>query len=513
MQLKQLCARHPRSDEKLFLKYQCLFQGGKLFRDNIKSFLNIAPNEDVSNYIRRCQEASYRSYIAPIINDYSSKLFSAPYVIRASRNENDIKLDEFYTQFKEDVDLVGTDLTSFLKCRFQESLVKGASYWIAELPDDGMEWPENLSDFKERGLDRAYLREIPTESLTDWECDDLGNFEWCIVHSKKYKRVSPISDRSFCTETWKIYDNQNVEIFQITYEPSKKPKATDEVQSIGKFPHHFSRIPIIGICLPYGLWLTDLTADAQIEHFRLSAALGWNLRRSANAVPVFKLKSADSPPVATAAGMIIGQEEDFAFVEPNGGSTKTLQDEIEKQKDEIYRISSQMALSVNNYASNIGRSGTSKQEDKAVSDVCLSAYATIVKEAIEKTYELISDARGDYDIKFSIEGMNQFNSVDVSQLIEDAKIARELNIQSETFHKELDYRIAEIMLPFDTKQDIKDAVKQEILSAKPNMTDIADKKMEEIQAQKENKSPDEQKTEEKEAESDDSLDEAKSQDE
>jgi len=450
-------------------KYECLYKGGKLFKDNIKQFL---PRERIDNdyiYRERCNIASYRSYVGPIVDYYAAQLFNAPYHIRPvdAKGEPKATPDEFYAIFREDCDAQGTDLSTFMRQRFVEVLVKGKSYLLVEMPDVGDVPPENLLDYKARGLDRAKLVCLPAESVLDWEIDEAtGDYAWVITHHVEHKRpglaIDPIT-----IHTWRYYTPDEVKVYQETYNPGREPQDEDDVIEIESYPHGCSRVPIIPICATRRLCLLKRFADAQIEHFRLSAALGWSLRRSAYAMMAFMISDKENPPKTGAGlGILLGKEESVESLEPNGSSFKILQDEIAFQKDEIHRVSAQMAMAVDNNAAGLGRSGLSKMADTAATEICLRGYAVMVKDAIEKLYELISDARGDTETKFSIEGLNQFTLIDATTLIANATTARGLAIQSETFQKELDKRVAEALLPSDTAQTIKDKIRDEIDSAK-----------------------------------------------
>jgi hypothetical protein len=211
--------------------------------------------------------------------------------------------------------------------------------------------------------------------------------------------------------------------------------------------------------------LLNRAADAQIEHFRISAALGWLQRRSAYAMGVFTLTDKNQPPVTGPGyGIILGPNEKFEFAEPAGTSFNVLQSEVKAQKDEIYRITNQMASSVDNTAGALGRSADSKSLDMAATEIILHAYSNVVKEALEKVFELISDGRGEEELHFSIEGMNKFYLVNSSDLVDTATKAKALGIQSETLYKELNCRVAEALLPWDTSQEVKDQIRKEIFS-------------------------------------------------
>ena len=118
MEYGTLNKRHPLSDVETFQKYDALYKGGRAFRKLIGKFLPQNPLETSEVYNLRKKQAPFISYVGPIVDFFSAQLFSASFLVRATRDgENDTD-DEFYATFRDDVDGCGTDLSAFLKERF-----------------------------------------------------------------------------------------------------------------------------------------------------------------------------------------------------------------------------------------------------------------------------------------------------------------------------------------------------------------------------------------------------------
>jgi len=434
----------------------------------ICEFLPKQPQDTPAIYDLRLKEASYRPYVGQIVRAYAGALFSAPYVLRSKKNNEEVVLDDMYSEFKEDCDGQGTDLTNFFKDRFRKALVSCSSYWLIQSPRTIEDTELTAEELKARGLDRPHLVSLDTSAVLDWEVADDGSYAWVKVFNRMVRRPDP-GKAPVVVDTWSIYFQDRVDVFTLQYDPKKPPKSTTVVPLSNSYEHGFTRVPILCLRFPEGLWLLDAAADAQTEHFRLSCALGWSLRRSAYPLGVFKLENgAEVPKTGPGLGVILGKEESFAWSEPTGSCLSILRDEIKAQKDEIYRVSQQMAMSADSSAAAVGRSGLSKLADSDAADACLRDYAYFVREAIEATFELISNAQGDADIVFSVEGLTSFNSQDVETIIACATTAKELGIEeeSDTFRVEAHCRVAELVLPADVQQDVKNKIRQEISMAK-----------------------------------------------
>ena len=459
MKLSTLNQTHETYSLDLIKKYQALYEGGQCFRSCIQRFLFRNPVESTENYQLRVREAHYESHVNTIVNQFASQLFSCPFIVRSDSEE----IDEFYSEFKEDCDLNGRDLLTFVQHLFTTSLIHGKAWVLLNLPSDQNSPPENLLEYQERGLGRVWLTDIEPDEVLDWEIDEFGQFIWVITHTKEIKRLNPRSDSKTVVETWKLYDSENVETFQISYEKGKTLKKDEIIPSISKEKHGFPRVPLLKICLPEGLWLINRLADAQIEHFRMSNALAFTQRAACNPMLVYKAET-DDVKQSAGFGIKIGKEEDLKWISPSTESFQVIQNTISSLKDEIYRLAQQMALAVDNSAGAIKRSGESKAKDTESTKIILYSYAEVVKGFVEEIYELVSDARGDTSVTFSIEGMDTFQIDDPQGVIEAAKLAKDFPILSETFNRELQFKVATSILP-NLSQDIKDQIKKEISEA------------------------------------------------
>ena len=495
MRIDVLNQKHPTYDVETWSKYDALYRGGPAFRAVIDQFLPKNPEEPIEVYRCRKDEAFYRSYVGPIVDFFGAKLFSSSLVQRPRRTSQagavappsgdkaPPDVDPFYADWKENVTATGRDLTDFARERFTSALVKGRSWWIVEKPDDGGDEPQTKQEWEERGLGRPILCACDNDQVYDFEVDEHDRLLWAIVHWIEMRRRSPADSRGTVRETWRVYDRENVETFVAEYDP--KGKCPEEAKSEGGAKAHgFSRVPLVRmgfvgskgvrtkICGKTvavsgeqleGLWLVARIADAQVEHFRLSQGLSWNIKRTCYAMPVFKVEDALKPPTMGAGYYImIGVKEDYAWASPPVEHLSLMAQEVASQKDEIYRIANQMAQGVDNNAAAVGRSGQSKQVDQAATEVCLGVYGAVVREPIEETYELLTELRGESDkLTWSIEGLDTFNLADAQATVDTAVQAAALSVPSPTFRRETFLRVVDAMLP-NISQDTKDAIRKEI---------------------------------------------------
>lgn len=485
MRLDYLQTTHPTYTPDLWRRYDALYTGGDAFRQHITAFLPKNPEEPAEVYRVRCEDAAYIGYAGTICAWFSAKIAAASFTPRAKRDGDEVDADPFYAEFREDCDGAGTDLVDFIRERFDSALVKGRSWWCAEMPYAGDEPLPNKAAYDALDLGRATIYPVENEQVLDWQADRAGELLWAVVYDIAMDRDSVGSKRSKITETWRVYDRAEVVTYSRTYDPTEPEtrKAEEiDVPEVARRPHGFQRVPLVplgfvgtrGVRVKLGakgtmvagrklegFWLMNRLADPQIAHFRRSAAMDWSLARTCYAMPVFELKDSNTPPVMGTGYYIMLQTGERAnWMAPPTAHLGALSERISTIKDEIYRVGNQMAQGVDNNAAAVGRSGASKAADAASTDVCLKVYGAVCREPLERTYDLLSDGRGD-GLDWSIEGLDVFNTADATLVVQNATAAALLNIPSATFKRELHKQTAAALLS-GSNQHVRDTINREI---------------------------------------------------
>lgn len=471
MKIKELRATNPDYDEERWEELDALGKGGKLFHSKIHDFLPQNAVEPPQIYAQRVSQAHYHSYTGAITSLYVGWLFAADFALKPHvRGTSDAieNPDKFYGLFQENIG-DETTFSAFSRERFREALTVGKSHWLIELPPNNGDVPETKKDWDARGLGMATLKPVPISSMLDWEKDDNNQLKWCILHTQDQRRETWSGNRDTVVETWRCYDAENVTEFMISYPAGRPPSEEDDISPADVAPHGFKRVPIMTLCLPESLCIGEQTRDPQLEHFRLDNALSWLIRRTCYAQPVFNLADGDTiPTMGTGYGIALGVDDKFGWTSPPAAPFDILQKNVEAKRDEIFRVTHTMAQSVDNNAETVGRSADSKEIDAAATRIMLQEYGTHVAHAIEETYETISEARGESEYEWSVEGFSGYDTATVASLIANAKEARALGIPSQTFHRELSNKVANALFAGES-QHIKDAVRVEINAATFNV--------------------------------------------
>lgn len=440
-----------------------LYAGGKAFRNMLETFLPQNPSENLDVYETRKKESSYSSYLGPIVDYFVSWLFSQSFTTAArDASGAEVQEDPYYAEFRGDV---GGDvnMNDFMRERMTRALVEGRSYWLVVRPDDGLPPPTDKAVYDERKLGTATLQAVERGEIYDWETDDTGKLLWCLIHSAKSVRAGLGSKRDQICETWKYYDHETVKTYSITYEVKKPPGKRTDIPLVDERPHGCAEVPLIALNIKDGLWVGNRVRDPQIEHFRLNCANSWLIRRTCYAMPVLNLEDQTSVPVMGSGYFIaIGVNEKFGWSSPPNTPFDIISKQTDAKRDEIFRIVHQMAQGMDNNAETVGRSADSKGLDVAATRIMLNAYGAMVRKAIEETYEILSDARGETHLVWSVEGFNGFDTTTAGELIVTAANAQLLGIPSSTFMREVKTKAALAMLPEaaqQTRNEIRDEIK------------------------------------------------------
>lgn len=481
--IKDLRQRHPSIDVEEYARLRALYEGGKRFKEHLRHFLPPRPSEPEERYKCRQREAVHRNYLGPIVDYFTALLFSSSprALAKGSTGEVIEELDEFYANFNADCDGLGTDFDDTFQSLLTDAMVSGTSWiWPRHPAGDA---PTNRAQFEASGIGNSWIKRLTVDDVLDWESDDTGQLAWAIVYEKSSRRTALSGGRSTIIETWYHLLPDRVDTYQIEYQDDKKPdEASTEVPKIASDPHRYGAVPLICLDLPPALWVASRLESPQLAHFRLTNAQTWGMAATCYAMPVVKVKDPKQfqALMGSGYGFYIHPDESVEWTAPDAAPFDALREEIRSHKDEIFRIANTMALGVENNAAAVGRSAESKAADARATAVVLQAYAAIIKEVMERTYDLVSRARSD-TLEWSIDGLDDFGANDIVGMVEMLEqIETAGGIPSKTFNVEFKSRLAESLMP-DLEFSKKQAIRKEIESGIDDQSADAKREREERQ--------------------------------
>lgn len=464
MLIRTLEQTAPDYDREMLLDYDALYKGGCAFKKRVHRFISPNPQEPEEHYRARLTEAPYRSYVGTIINYFAALLFSVPVIYRPTVGEHKDEVEDppWISAFVDDLDGKGTNLTGFLREMLVEGCVKRKAYCLLDFPDNYGK-AVNRVEAERAGANDIKLRLIKREDLIDYKRDRRGKLKWAIIREEDEIRDKPEDTRDHKIISWLVVDDQRIRRFEVECRLREKPNLDMDIQPVSEVRHGLGVVPLVEFDIRDSLWVGDSLSSPQREHLNLSAALSWSFKKTAYAMPVFRVEDPEGfGPSRFGAGYFVklGINESADWMAPPSDHFNALSDEVRRNKDEIFRLVTQMSLGVENNSASVGRSAESKVVDAESIQVVLRVYSDKVRDAWKGCLDLLSMARGEPH-RWVVEGLDKFETLSPDTLIKLLKEAILVGIPSNTFLSEAKTRAAYALLP-GLDSTLKQTIREEV---------------------------------------------------
>lgn len=462
--------RHPEYRTTTWRRCRAFYKGGSALLEDSAVLQDVFPKHLVERsdvYQERCRRAFYLNYCAPIVDWYIAGLASDPVRLGVEDEEGETQEglaelkapDDYWDEFFEDVSKPGGETCTFqnhmleqlrtaLQCRRVWTLVD-----LPEMRDPDAPPAMNLAEQEKRGELDAYLVHVEPEEVIDWEADDSGELNWAIRWTRETPRADWRASRTEIVERFMVYDRETWERYEIRYPTrDKKPDAEAPVFLVARGAHSFPRVPLVPFVLPEGLWAMGKLESPARAHFNKRNALDWAEHKSLLPLlyeflgPEDMAGSTDSGAagdpdraVTQARGpgfvQIRNATDKAEYVGPDPGPFATALASTHDLRDEMHRVTHQMALAVNNTGASIGRSAESKGQDKEDRTVVLEEFGRILRSFALRIVDTVGQGRGDPPIDWQAEGWEAFDMDTLGDVITNAVNLAVVEIPSPTFKR------------------------------------------------------------------------------
>jgi hypothetical protein len=442
---------HPEYAAKraMWSRYRDIYEGGEQFCSNAAEYLVRRSREPADVFGERVRRAFYENYTGSIIDWYAATLLRREPVVLFDGNDERAK--RFYNTFAEDCDLKGTNLPEFFRQQFIKALVFGQTHIAVDFPRAAGQ-PKTKAEEDATGRSRAYLVEYSPEELINWGYDEDGKLEWAVLRTSC---LQPGRDEGSWRreKRWIRYDRQ-------MYRTYCEAERGIELSSEGAHSLAFlQRVPLFTLKVSEGLWLMNKAASLQMEHFNKSNALAWALTMGLFAMPVVYSDREFQQIVGESYYIQLGPEDKFGWTEPEGHVYQIAADNLNRLKDEIYRVCYLMSQAGNPEAA-LQQSGLSKLRDLSITHEVLRAYGDAVKESMKQILWAIAAARQD-SLEIDVSGLDEFDIGDFGEDLVNAEKLLAMGIGSATLKRQLFKKLA-FKYFCDARQDIKNQIAKEI---------------------------------------------------
>ena len=508
LQYRQLTERHPQYDLEYWTELRALYEGGKrLLRDPglFQRLFHKHEGESESSYQERTRRAFYVNHLAAVIDFTVAGLAQdKPVPVPPSATDGEpVELDDFYGDFVSDVTPAGARAQTFAALLLEglrTASLLGRAYILCDMAPAARAF-DSLADQQEAGALDVYACELAPESIVDWEIDGDGSFKWALHHKVEQRRDQITDDRKALTRhTYTLYTptawaRYVVDIRKDQQEPS--PEFVVEPESVGR--HSFGRVPIVRVEMPPGLWAGNKVFSLAVEYLNKSCGLSWAEYRSLYQ-QLYEFLAPEHPGVDTPIAanqqdphrakrnkrgpgyvQVRGDQDKAMFVGPDtSGFTHGLAS-LSQIRDDIYRVTYQMALGQDTNGATIRRAAESKERDAVATEIVLGAMGEIVRDAGRQTMDLVATGRRE-ETGWTCTGLARFDVQDIDSLIAQSVALESISIPSATFqvlHKTqvAVARLGDAATPDVTKKitdELTGVITQDQFSMVPQATGIAE---------------------------------------
>jgi len=457
--MQNINVEHPDyvRSKTMWRKYRDLYTGGEQLRERAPEYLVRRSKEPNDVYFERLARVFYENYIGSIIDWYAATLMRREPIITFDGTNEAGK--RFYTMFGDDCDLKGTSLADFFRQQLVQALVSGRTYIVVDFPRVTVP-VANRAQEDAIGKSRAFLADYAPDEVINWNHDANGQLEWVVLRTSHLRQAETASDTWKRETRWIYYDRETFRIYRSALEPTGPSGGIDIVDEGRHGLAAQRRVPLFQMRVSDGLWLMNKAALLQLEHFNKSNALAWALTMGLFATPVIYSEREWSQIVGESYYIQLAPEDRFGWTEPEGHVFQIAADNLERLKDEIYRVCYLMVQAGGTSSSLSSQSGLSKQRDFGITQEVLRAYGDVIKHTMKQILCAIEIARQD-GLTIDVAGLDEFDIGDFSVELDDAKKLLDLGIHSDTLKKQLFKKLA-FKYFCDIRQDVKNQMADEI---------------------------------------------------
>ncbi len=466
---REIHREHPdyRRRRETWKTYADLYAGGDQLKAYAERYLVPRQKEPRDVYAERLLRVFYENHAGSIVDWYTATLFRREPVVafeggfEASRR--------FYNEFMDDCDRKGTSFAEFFRARFIEAAVFGRSHIVVDFPrvDRPM---ETRAEEDAGGASRAYLAGYSPQELINWSLDEHGRYEWVVLRTTQIVKPKVEESKWQVLTRWLYYDREKYQVWERMkpqeswgmFEGLEDGGHPGKVELKASGRHGLAKlrcVPVFDLAVPEGLWLMNRAGLLQLEHFNKSNALSWALTMGLFAMPVIYSEREWNQMVGESYYIQLGPQDKFGWTEPQGNVYQIAHANLERLRDEIYRVCWLMQ-SGGPLGGGGTQSGVSKQWDFAITEEVLRAYGDAVKEAMKRVLKAVDAARED-SVAVSVTGMDEFQIGDFGGQLAEAQKLLGMGIESPTLKKEV-YKTLALQYLSDAPQETKDRIVREI---------------------------------------------------
>ena len=409
------------------------YMGGEDYKEG--GYLTSYISEDKDEYARRLDLTPMDNHCKNIVHIYSSFLWRVP----PTRAFNSLANNSALTPFMKDADLDGRSFDAFMRQAQVWASVYG-HVWLM------IDKPQSNASTRAEELDqeiRPYMTLITPENVFDWKYERTSSGRHKLVYLKVRESVDRISN----TETevyYRVWREDTIETWRATNNEEQHLETIDN--TLGKIPAVFlpaNRSPLRGIGTSD---IADVSYMQRAIYQELSEVE--QLIRISNHPTLVKTFETDA---SAGAGAVINLPDDMDGnlkpyqMQPSGANLDAVRASIRDKVESINRMAHMGAV---RGTEAMTQSGVAMQTEFQMLNAKLAEKADILELVEEQIFDLFcqwQQVTNDVEVFYP----DAFDLRDYDKELVFLQQMRATGVQSETLNKEIDKKIADLVLDDD----------------------------------------------------------------
>lgn len=463
LKYRDLKRTHPEYDAAYWMQLRALYEGGKALLAAPAVFDTLFPRHEYETdkaYAERKRRAYYVNHLGTIIDFIVAGLGQDPGRIAPedAKAGAEVELEGFWAGFQADCSAPGGKKLPFdrlLREQARSGLLLQKIWTLVDFPrvPEGFA-PQSKADEVDAGLDHGYAVAVPPENVIDWECGPDGGLLWAMQRECSRPRTDLAGGRDTVHAVYTLWTRTQWARWVIEYSvdkngPEKEPADEDELAPIVG-THACGRVPLVLTELPSGMWAGNKLFSMAVQYLNQSCGLSWAECKVLFA-SLYEFLGPETPGVDTAIStaqqdpnrdkrrprgpgivQVRGSDDSAMFVSPPTDGYAATAETLKTLREDMYRVTYQMALAEDNTGAVIKRSAEGKEKDHAATGVVLGAIGEHMRDHGTEVVETVEAGRGE-DLGYVVVGMASFDTIELGAAIDKAVTIETVSVPSATY--------------------------------------------------------------------------------
>jgi hypothetical protein len=323
---------------------------------------------------------------------------------------------------------------------------------------------------------------VRAENVIDWQYTSgrKPELEYVLTLEQRTVRSTLSARRNLIEQTYTLWTPTESVTYVVMYDPKQEPTDETEIKPTTFEPHPFGVVPFYRFELPEGVFGMGKMHSLAREHFNKRCAMSWAEYKSLFPILYEFLGSEGGTemPVPSAqrdAGratnqvraqgwtQVRGKDDKAEWISPDPVAYTSARESCNDIMREMYRVMHSMAQSANMDAAALQRSGKSKEQDTASTEVVLDFLGSLLRRAARRLMRLAAKGVGKTLPPADVSGLEHFDAEGVVDAINEAvTLQNGLTIKSALFWELYLSRTVNKILGDRASQEQRETIRKQI---------------------------------------------------